>query len=84
MKRKEKKRKEERKKQTDRQTDRQYERQKEKKKEKKERKKERQKTRLDIGNPVADSWAGAVMRKSLAIQNCYRPTDRRTDRHGKV
>ena len=27
------------------------------------------------GNPVADSWAGAVMQKSLAIQKCDRPTD---------
>ena len=30
-------------------------------------------------NPVADSWAGAVMQKPLAIQKC----DGRTDRHGK-
>ena len=27
------------------------------------------------GNPVADGWAGAVMRKSLAIQKCYGPMD---------
>ena len=31
------------------------------------------------GNPVADGWAGAVMRKPLEIQKCdgrtYRPTD---------
>ena len=32
------------------------------------------------GNPVADGWAGAVMRKSLRIQKCDGPTDRRTDR----
>ena len=32
------------------------------------------------GNPVADSWAGAVMRKPLAIQKYFGPTDR----HGKV
>ena len=31
------------------------------------------------GNPVADGWAGAVMQKPLAIQNCYRRTDGRTD-----
>ena len=36
------------------------------------------------GNPVADGWAGAVMRKPLGIQKCDGPTDRRTDRHGKV
>ena len=39
------------------------------------------------GNPVADGWAGAVMRKPLAIQKCYGTdgrTDGRTDRHGKV
>ena len=36
------------------------------------------------GNPVADSWAGAVMRKPLAIQKCDGRTDGRTDRHGKV
>ena len=45
------------------------------------------------GNPVADSWVGAVMRKPLGNQKCdgrtdYRRTDvpmyRRTDRHGKV
>ena len=39
------------------------------------------------GNPVADGWAGAVMRKPLANQKSdvptYRPTDRPTDRHGK-
>ena len=29
------------------------------------------------GNPVADGWAGAVMRKPLAIQ--FGPTDGRTD-----
>ena len=39
------------------------------------------------GNPVADSWAGAVMQKPLGFQKCdgwtdlptYRPTDRPTD-----
>ena len=40
------------------------------------------------GNPVADGWAGAVMRKPLGIQKCDGqtdgPTDRLTDRHGKV
>ena len=30
------------------------------------------------GNPVMDRWAGAVMRKPLAIQKCYR-TYRKTD-----
>ena len=35
------------------------------------------------GNPVADGWAGAVMRKPLANQKSDRPTDRPTDRHGK-
>ena len=32
------------------------------------------------GNPVADGWAGAVMRKPLAIQKCDRRTDGPTDR----
>ena len=32
------------------------------------------------GNPVADGWAGAVMRKPLAIQKCDRQTNGRTDR----
>ena len=54
---------------------------------KKQRKKERKKGRIH-GNPVADGWAGAVMRKPLRIQKCDgrtdRPTDRPTDRHGKV
>ena len=36
------------------------------------------------GNPVADGWAGAVMRKPLGIQKYDGPTDRHTDRHGKV
>ena len=40
------------------------------------------------GNPVADGWAGAIMRKPLGIQKCDGRTDRRTDqptdRHGKV
>ena len=31
-------------------------------------------------NPVAEGWAGAVMRKSLAIQKCLRRTYRLTDR----
>ena len=31
------------------------------------------------GNPVADGWAGAVMRKPLGIQKCDGPTDRPTD-----
>ena len=35
------------------------------------------------GNPVADGWAGAVMRKQLANQKCDIPTDQRMDRHGK-
>ena len=30
------------------------------------------------GNPVADGWAGAVKRKPLAIQKCYRRMDRPT------
>ena len=32
------------------------------------------------GNPVADAWTGAVMRKPLGIQKCDLPTDGRTDR----
>ena len=36
------------------------------------------------GNLVADSWAGAVMKKTLRIQKSDGPTDRQTDRHGKV
>ena len=35
-------------------------------------------------SPVADGWAGAVMRKPHEIQKCDRRTDGRTDRHGKV
>ena len=31
------------------------------------------------GNPVADGWAGAVLRKSVGIQKCDGRTDRRTD-----
>ena len=31
------------------------------------------------GNPVADRWAGAVMRKSLGIQKCDGRTDGPTD-----
>ena len=27
------------------------------------------------GNPVADGWAGVVMRKPLEIQKCDLPTD---------
>ena len=40
------------------------------------------------GNPVPDGWAGAVMQKLLGIQKydgrTDLPTDRPTDRHGKV
>ena len=32
------------------------------------------------GNQVADSWAGAVMRKPLGVQKCDGPTDGSTDR----
>ena len=35
------------------------------------------------GNPVADVWAGAVVRKPLGIQKCY-VTDGPTDRDSKV
>ena len=35
-------------------------------------------------SPVAEGWAGAVMRKPLGIQNCDGHTDRPTDGHGKV
>ena len=31
------------------------------------------------GNPVADGWAGAVMRKPLGIHKCDGRTDRPTD-----
>ena len=31
-----------------------------------------------------DGWAGAVLRKPIAIQKYFRPTDGRTDQHGKV
>ena len=31
------------------------------------------------GNPVVDSWAGAVMQKLLGIQKCDGPTDGLTD-----
>ena len=31
-----------------------------------------------------DDWAGAVMQKPPGIQKCDLPTDRSTDRHGKV
>ena len=31
------------------------------------------------GNPVADSWSGAVMRKPLGIQKCDLATNGRTD-----
>ena len=31
------------------------------------------------GNPVADGWAGAVMRKPLGIQKCDGPTNRPTN-----
>ena len=36
------------------------------------------------GNPNADVWAGAVMRKPLGIQKCDGRTDRHTDRHSEV
>ena len=40
------------------------------------------------GNPAADDWAGAVMRKPFGIQKYDRPTDgpmdQPTDQHGKV
>ena len=36
------------------------------------------------GNPVADGWAGAVMRKPLVIQKCDLPTFQLSDQHGKV
>ena len=56
-------------------------------KEKKKSKQKKKQGRIH-GNPVADSWAGAVMRKPLEIQKCDGrtdgPTDGRTDRHGKV
>ena len=32
------------------------------------------------GNPVADSWAGAAVRKSLVIKKCDQPTEGWTDR----
>ena len=32
------------------------------------------------GNPVADGWAGGVMRKPLGIQKCDGRTYRHTDR----
>ena len=35
------------------------------------------------GNPVADGWAEAVIQKMLAIQKCYRRTDKLT-RQGVV
>ena len=54
-----------------------------KEKEKEEKKKKQKQGRIH-GNPVADGWAGAVMRKPLAIQKCDQWTDGRTDRHGKV
>ena len=31
------------------------------------------------GNPVADGWAGAVMRKPLLIQKCDGHMDKQTD-----
>ena len=36
------------------------------------------------GNPVADGWAGVVMRKPHEIRKCVGRTDGPTDRHGKV
>ena len=57
-----------------------------KKKMKRKKKKMKRKTRrLKVklgripGNQVADSWAGAVMRKRLRIQKCDRQTDILTD-----
>ena len=42
-------------------------------------------TRLDInGATVADGWAGAVMRKSLAIPKYSNIQMLVTDQHGKV
>ena len=35
------------------------------------------------GNPVADSWVGAVIQKLIASLEIF-VTDGRTDRHGKV
>ena len=35
------------------------------------------------GNPVADGWTGAVVRKPLGTQKCDGPTDGPTDRHSK-
>ena len=46
---------------------------------KKQRKKERRKQGWIHGNPVADSWAGAVLQKPLGIQKCGRRTDGRMD-----
>ena len=40
--------------------------------------KKRKKGRIH-GNPVTDSWAGAVMQKMLAIQKCYKQMDGWTD-----
>ena len=42
-------------------------------------KKQKKQGRID-GNPVADGWAGAVMRKPLGIQKCDGRMDGRTDR----
>ena len=36
------------------------------------------------GNPVADGWTGALMRKPLRIQKCDGPTDRWTYLQGVV
>ena len=46
--------------------------------EEKKRDKKKKQGRIH-GNPVADCLAGAVMRKPLAIQKCYRRTDQRTN-----
>ena len=46
---------------------------------KEKRNRKRKKQGRIHGNPVADGWAGAVMRKPLVIQKCYL----RTDRHSK-
>ena len=40
------------------------------------------------GNPVADGWAGAIMRKPLGFQQnvlqTYRPTNLPTNQHSKM
>ena len=53
-------------------------------KRKKTKKPKRKKQGRIHGNPVADGWEGAVMRKPAGIQKCDGRTDIPTDRHGKV